>query len=108
MEDIYPRMSGRRLLKTPGVVKAMFGEDEIRRITTPQADHQRAEAGARMAAQPNAHPGGFPAPGVVPPPQRFNQGEPRIQPVSRLSTRMPPADQLRKQEMMRDVGMSRP
>ena len=48
-------MSGRRLLKTPSLLRAMFGGD----------DHIRP-----MEQRPTAQPQqpGFPAPGVVPPP----------------------------------------
>ena len=55
LEDVYPRMSGRRLLKTPSLVTALFGGD----------DHIRP-----MEQRPTAQPQqpGFPAPGVVPPP----------------------------------------
>ena len=29
LEDVYPRMSGRRLLKTPGIIKALFPGDTV-------------------------------------------------------------------------------
>jgi len=57
LEDVYPRMAhGRRPLKTPGFVKALFPADQIQ-SSRPTA----APAAAPAAAQ-------FPAPGVVPPP----------------------------------------
>lgn len=58
-------------MKTPGLVKALFGEEEIRRMPTPAQPEavRQPQAGARLA---NA---GFPAPGNVPPPPGFNQGE---------------------------------
>ncbi|KAK9819602.1 hypothetical protein WJX72_000162 [[Myrmecia] bisecta] len=53
LEDVYPRMTGRRPLKTPGIVKAIFPGEEI----------------AVHAAAPQQQPQpAFPAPGVVPPP----------------------------------------
>lgn len=52
LEDVYPRMTGRRPLKTPGAIKALFPEAGIGFMRTRPA-----------AAQP-----AFPAPGVVPPP----------------------------------------
>jgi Derlin-2/3 len=55
LEDVYPRMTGRRPLKTPGLVKALFpGDDGVRIVRTP----------------PPAAPHAFPAPGVVPEPGR--------------------------------------
>ncbi|KAL3149109.1 hypothetical protein ABBQ32_001949 [Trebouxia sp. C0010 RCD-2024] len=57
LEDVYPRMAhGRRPLKTPGFIKALFPADWIQNSGRPTA------AAAPAAA---AH---FPAPGVVPPP----------------------------------------
>jgi len=29
LEDVYPRLTGRRLLKTPGLLKAIFPEDDV-------------------------------------------------------------------------------
>ncbi len=52
LEDVYPRMTGRRPLKTPGVIKALFPEAGIGFMRTRPA-----------AAQP-----AFPAPGIVPAP----------------------------------------
>ncbi len=44
LEDVYPRMTGRRPLKTPGFVKAMFpGEDVI----SPAAFAVPAQAAVR-------------------------------------------------------------
>ena len=53
LEDVYPRMAnGRRPLKTPGFIKALFPADRI-------------QSSGRTTAAPAAP---FPAPGVVPPP----------------------------------------
>ena len=52
LEDVYPRMTGRRPLKTPGVIRALFPEAGI----------------GFMRTQPPAAQPAFPAPGVVPPP----------------------------------------
>ncbi|BDA49951.1 Derlin-2.1 [Coccomyxa sp. Obi] len=53
LEDVYPRMTGRRPLRTPGLVKALFpGDEGVRIVRTP----------------PPAVPHAFPAPGVVPAP----------------------------------------
>ena len=52
LEDVYPRITGRRPLKTPGVIKALFPEAGI----------------GFMRTQPAAPQPAFPAPGVVPPP----------------------------------------
>ena len=58
LEDVYPRMAhGRRPLKTPGLVRALFPAERIQ--------------GSRPTAAPAAAPAPaaqFPAPGVVPPP----------------------------------------
>eukprot|EP00898_Chlorokybus_atmophyticus_P000551 jgi/Chlat1/1497/Chrsp12S02029 len=40
LEDVYPRMTGRRLLRTPGIIKAVFPAEEM------------SVAGARQAAWP--------------------------------------------------------
>lgn len=52
---------GRRPLKTPGLIKALFPAEQIQN-TRPTAPAAAAPAAAAPAA-PN-----FPAPGVVPPP----------------------------------------
>ena len=44
LEDVYPRMTGRRLLKTPAVVRALFPAEGIQ--------------APRMAAMPAAAAGG--------------------------------------------------
>lgn len=68
LEDVYPRMSGRRLLKTPGFVTAMFnGGEEIRHIHRPRT-------AAAPEQQPPPRNAGFAAPGVVPQPGA-NPGE---------------------------------
>lgn len=47
LEDVYPRMTGRRPLKTPGIVKALFPGEQVHTTdTTPMV-----------------------APGMVPPPE---------------------------------------
>ena len=57
LEDVYPRMAhGRRPLKTPGFIKALFPAERIQSSPGPTA-----AAAPAPAAQ-------FPAPGVVPPP----------------------------------------
>ena len=45
LEDVYPRISGRRLLKTPGIVKALFPQPPIMR-TAPVAPREAAGGGA--------------------------------------------------------------
>ena len=56
LEDVYPRMTGRRPLRTPGLIKALFPGDE-------------APGGIRIArTPPPPAPHAFPAPGVVPAP----------------------------------------
>ena len=61
LEDVYPHMShGRRPLKTPGLIKALFPAEQIQN-TRPTA--APAPAAPAAPAAPN-----FPAPGVVPPP----------------------------------------
>jgi len=59
LEDVYPRMTGRRPLKTPGFVKAMFpGEDVI----SPAAFVMPAQAAVRPpGAAPPAAPAAVPA-----------------------------------------------
>lgn len=58
LEDVYPHMShGRRPLKTPGLIKALFPAEQI------QSTRPTAAPAAAAPAAPN-----FPAPGVVPPP----------------------------------------
>lgn len=71
LEDVYPRISGRRLLKTPGLLQMLFGRPEAEYIPPMEAPAPGVAAGN----VPQQHQGGFPAPGVVPPPQGFNQGE---------------------------------
>lgn len=34
LEDVYPIMTGRRILKTPGIIKALFPEDVV--VVPPQ------------------------------------------------------------------------
>lgn len=59
LEDVYPRMAhGRRPLRTPGFIKALFPADQIQ-------SSGRTTAAAAAAPAPAAQ---FPAPGVVPPP----------------------------------------
>ena len=50
LEDVYPRQTGRRPLKTPGLLQALLPADED------------------IRQQPPAPMANFPAPGVVPPP----------------------------------------
>lgn len=58
LEDVYPRMAhGRRPLRTPGLLKALFPADQIQ-SSRPTAAPAAAPAAAAQ----------FPAPGVVPPP----------------------------------------
>lgn len=49
LEDVYPRMTGRRPLKTPGFIKALFPEDNV--VVAPAAN-------ARFAPPP-PQDGGF-------------------------------------------------
>lgn len=35
LEDVYPVMTGRRILKTPGIIKALFPEDNVVVPTRP-------------------------------------------------------------------------
>ena len=61
LEDVYPRMTGRRPLKTPGFVKAMFpGETDV---ISPAAFAMPAQAVVRPpgAAPPPAAPAAVPA-----------------------------------------------
>eukprot|EP01026_Neomeris_dumetosa_P022783 TRINITY_DN1963_c0_g1_i3.p1 TRINITY_DN1963_c0_g1~~TRINITY_DN1963_c0_g1_i3.p1 ORF type:complete len:272 (-),score=25.18 TRINITY_DN1963_c0_g1_i3:280-1095(-) len=44
LEDIYPRMSGRRLLKTPGIVKALFPRDDPIHSVDDNQDAQQWQA----------------------------------------------------------------
>jgi len=71
LEDVYPRISGRRWLKTPRVLGLLFGRQEADIIPPMEAHPPLVPAGEVL-------PQGwvrFPAPGVVPPPQGFNQGQ---------------------------------
>jgi Derlin-2/3 len=54
LEDVYPRMTGRRPLKTPSFIKALFADDNVVVARPPNAG---LGAGARfgaMGADPQA------------------------------------------------------
>lgn len=74
LEDVYPRMSGRRVLKTPAVLQMLFNDDaeviQPVRAQPPTAQPVNPPAQEEHRAAENQ----FPAPGVVPAPPGFNQG----------------------------------
>lgn len=72
LEDVYPRMSGRRVLKTPALLRALF-HDEAELIHPMQDDVPTADQVPQE--QHRVANNGFPAPGIVPPPPGFNQGK---------------------------------
>ena len=45
LEDVYPRMTGRRPLKTPSFIKALFADDNV---VVAQAPNAGVGAGARF------------------------------------------------------------
>jgi len=45
LEDVYPRMTGRRPLKTPSFIKALFADDNVVVARAPNAG---VGAGARF------------------------------------------------------------
>jgi Derlin-2/3 len=47
LEDVYPRMTGRRPLKTPSFIKALFADDNVVVAQPPNAG---IGAGARFGA----------------------------------------------------------
>jgi Derlin-2/3 len=60
LEDVYPRMTGRRLLKTPAIVRALFPADVIQtpRMAPMQAAAVPAAAAPLPAPAPAADGGG--------------------------------------------------
>lgn len=61
LEDVYPRITGRRPLKTPGFIQALFPPEEIRPAAVvmqhlPDAFHQQQQQQqqAGMGEQPGA------------------------------------------------------
>lgn len=63
LEDVYPRMTGRRPLRTPSLVKALFPAGEtVRMVHLPPQPPQNA---------------GFQGPGVVPEPGQPGQQDAR-------------------------------
>lgn len=73
LEDVYPLMSGRRWLKTPVILHALF-HDEVEVIQPVQTQAMPAAAAPNAAVPQQQNGNHFPAPGVVPPPPGFNQG----------------------------------
>ncbi|GAB4817736.1 hypothetical protein N2152v2_004782 [Parachlorella kessleri] len=53
LEDVYPRMTGRRPLRTPALVRALFAQPNIQRAAAQQ---QQQRHGAPEQAQPWAAP----------------------------------------------------
>lgn len=46
LEDVYPRMSGRRLLKTPGIIRALFpGDSTVAVVAVPVPQQVPVEGG---------------------------------------------------------------
>lgn len=63
LEDVYPRMTGRRLLRTPAAVRALFPADAIAAprvapVPAPAPAFGGADGGAGGAAAPAAQHGG--------------------------------------------------
>lgn len=48
LEDVYPRMTGRRPLKTPSFIKALFADDNV--VVARPANAGVGAAGARFGA----------------------------------------------------------
>ncbi len=61
LEDVYPRMTGRRVLKTPGFIKALFPTDEaIPPVVLPQpaaAPLERPALARQFGEEPIPPPG---------------------------------------------------
>ncbi|KAJ9534695.1 Der1-like family-domain-containing protein [Haematococcus lacustris] len=53
LEDVYPRMSGRRPLRTPGIVRALFPTEDVV-AAVPGAPHMQARPAERVEAEPEA------------------------------------------------------
>lgn len=75
LEDVYPLMSGRRVLKTPALLRALF-QDQTEALQPEEEEGRTVEPGPHEPHRAGVQ--GFPAPGVVPPPPGFNQGKNHI------------------------------
>jgi hypothetical protein len=79
LEDVYPRISGRRPLRTPALLRLLFPADEAVVVAPPAPPRPLAQAGAGpaglAAGAGQAGGGGFPMPPVVPPPERQDARE---------------------------------